>query len=77
MSGPAGRRSTAARKGGIRERKKAGAFERVNAYALMLWFALLAVTVLRRCFTEATEERTTDVRQTGVQTSRPSLVGRS
>ena len=55
----------------------AGAFERVNAYALMLWFALLAVTVLRRCFTEATEERTTDVRQTIVQTSRPSLAGRS
>ena len=55
----------------------AGAFERVNAYALMLWFALLAVTVLRRCFTEATEERTTAVRQTRVQTSRPSLAGRS
>ena len=55
----------------------AGVFERVNAYALMLWFALLAVTVLRRCFTEATEERTTDVRHTRVQTSRPSLAGRS
>ena len=55
----------------------AGAFERVNAYALMLWFALLAVTVLRRCLTEATEERTTDVPQTRVQTSRLSLAGRS
>ena len=26
----------------------AGAFERVNAYALMAWFVLLAVTVMRR-----------------------------
>ena len=55
----------------------AGAFERVNAYALMVWFALLAVTVLRRCFTEAAEERTTDVRQTRVQRREPSLAGRS
>lgn len=53
----------------------AGVFERVNAYALMLWFALLAVTVLRRCFTEATEERTTDARHTRVQTGKPSLAG--
>jgi hypothetical protein len=55
----------------------AGAFERFSAYALMLLFALLAVIVLRRCFTEATEERTIDVRHTRVQTSRPSLAGRS
>jgi Protein of unknown function (DUF998) len=52
----------------------AGAFERVNAYALMVWFALLAVTVLRRCFREAREDQTTDVRQTRAQASRPSLV---
>jgi hypothetical protein len=56
----------------------AGAFERINAYALMLWFALLAVTVLRRSLKEsATEERTTDVRQTRVQRREPSLAGRS
>ena len=32
----------------------AGAFERVNAYVLMAWFVVLAVTVIRRSLNRAT-----------------------
>ena len=55
----------------------AGAFERINAYALMVWFVVLAVTVMRRSLSDATpEKRVTDVPQTRVQTREPSLAGR-
>jgi hypothetical protein len=56
----------------------AGVFERINAYALMAWLAVLAVTVTCRSLTDVTpEKRVTNVRQTRVQTREPSLVGRS
>jgi hypothetical protein len=56
----------------------AGVFERINAYALMAWLAVLAVTVMRRSLSEVTiEKRVTYVWQTRAQTRKPSLVGRS
>ena len=35
----------------------AGAFERINAYSLMVWFAVLAVMVIRHQLNRRTEER--------------------
>ena len=56
----------------------AGVFERINAYALMAWFAVLAATVIRRSLSDATrEKRTTDVPQTRTQTRQPSPAWRS
>jgi hypothetical protein len=56
----------------------AGAFERINAYALMAWFVVLAVTVMRRSLSDATPAKpVTDVPQTRIQTREPSLAGRS
>ena len=44
---------------------RAGFFERINAYALMAWLTVLAVTVVRHSLSDATrDERLTDVRQT-------------
>lgn len=55
----------------------AGVFERINAYALMIWFAVLAVTVMRRSLTDAAlEKRVAEVPQTRIQTREPSLAGR-
>jgi hypothetical protein len=57
----------------------AGAFERINAYALMAWFVVLAVTVMRRSLSDATprEGVTTDVPLTTIQTREQSLVATS
>jgi hypothetical protein len=56
----------------------AGVFERINAYALMAWLAVLAVTVMRRSLSDVTpEHRVTDVPQTRVHTRGLSLAGRS
>jgi len=55
----------------------AGAFERINAYALMAWLVVLAVTVMRRSLSDVKLERgVTEVPQTRDQTREPSLVGR-
>jgi hypothetical protein len=35
----------------------AGVFERINAYALMAWFAVLAATVIRRSLSDATDAK--------------------
>jgi hypothetical protein len=35
----------------------AGAFERINAYAFMAWFVVVAVTVIRRTLGKATPAR--------------------
>ncbi|MCD6023025.1 MAG: hypothetical protein K0R20_2735, partial [Actinomycetia bacterium] len=35
----------------------AGAFERINAYTLMLWFVLMAVTVMRRSLDGVPQEQ--------------------
>jgi hypothetical protein len=55
----------------------AGAFERVNAYALMAWFIVLAVTVIRRSLHEATLLSPVARRENEVKlrTSDRSLVG--
>jgi hypothetical protein len=55
----------------------AGAFERINAYALMAWLVVLAVTVMRRSLNRGTPERSvTEVPAARVQTRVPSLAGR-
>jgi len=55
----------------------AGAFERINAYALMAWLVVLAVTVMRRSLNRGTPERSvTEVPAAGVQTKLPSLAGK-
>lgn len=46
----------------------AGGFERISAYALMAWFVLLAVTVMRRSLSAGMPEIVTDVPQTRAQT---------
>ena len=54
----------------------AGAFERVNAYVLMAWLVVLAVTVMRCSLNQAKpENRVTEVPKTS-RTRDPSLVGR-
>jgi hypothetical protein len=54
----------------------AGAFERVNAYVLMAWLVVLAVTVMRRSLNQARpENRVTEVPKTS-WTREPSLVGK-
>ena len=51
----------------------AGAFERVNAYALMAWIVVLAVTVMRRSLSDATPaKRVRDAPQPRVQRREPS-----
>lgn len=55
----------------------AGAFERINAYALMAWLVVLAVTVIRRSLTPVTPEKgVPEVPQTRAQTREPAIVGR-
>lgn len=55
----------------------AGAFERINAYALMAWLVVLAVTVMRRSLNRGTPERSvTEVPAARVQTKLPSLAGK-
>ena len=39
----------------------AGAFERINAYVLMAWFVVLAVTVMRRSLNRMTGESLTEM----------------
>jgi hypothetical protein len=54
----------------------AGAFERVNAYVLMAWLVVLAVTVMRGSLNQAKpENRVKGVPKTS-RTREPSLVGR-
>jgi hypothetical protein len=42
----------------------AGAFERINAYVLMAWFVVLAVTVIRRSFSRRPGQSLTDMPST-------------
>jgi hypothetical protein len=39
----------------------AGAFERINAYVLMAWFVVLAVTMMRRSLNRGTGETLTEM----------------
>ena len=55
----------------------AGAFERINAYALMAWLVVLAVTVMRRSLNRGTPERSVNEPAARVQTRVPSLAGRT
>jgi hypothetical protein len=55
----------------------AGAFERINAYALMAWFAVLAATVMRRSVLDATYATSTDdVARARGEASAPALEAR-
>lgn len=55
----------------------AGAFERINAYALMAWFVVLAMTVMRRCLEDVTtEEGGPEVLPARAPTRAPAIAGR-
>ena len=55
----------------------AGVFERINAYALMAWFVVLAVTVMRRPLRAQTSETPVTARRRGSKTREPSLAATS
>jgi uncharacterized protein DUF998 len=56
----------------------AGAFERINAYALAAWLVVLAVTVMRRSVDDVTaEEGEAEVRPARAQSRAPAIAGRS
>jgi len=55
----------------------AGAFERINAYALMAWFVVLAVTVMRRSLEDVTTEQGgPEVLPARAPTRVPAMAGR-